>query len=272
MAEVICPAYIGRIGRMTPTPCIQEISVDNEQRAVFGGGAGSLSPRRVRVQGPGGRSWKMSRERWLPHENSALFSLARKQSLYGGSYRVIPCDALEHNLLTPRATEELWDWTGLSVGPIESFPFVDPGEAWGAAMMGRASLGNAANSPRVPLPKVGRLWAKVHLAGVGELVLRYRSASGATTDHVMPFSIPQAGGLKRFGGTELMLGGHVSAEVLVRSTVEAPVYFAWPSIAYADHPYVTGRGCDSAYISMPSRTALADYAEGFSYDITEVGV
>lgn len=268
--DVICPAYIGKIGRMVQTPCIQEIGVANEQRVTFGGGAGTLSPRRARVQGPGGRTWSMSRERWLPHENSALYSLARRQSLYGGSYRVIPCDAVDHNLFTPRATEELWDWTGLTVGPLESFPAVNPGEAWGAAMMGRVGGFGTANSPRVPLPKVGRLWAKVHLAGVGELTVRYRSASGAATDHVMPFSVP-SGEMTRFGGTELMLGGHVSAEILISSTIAAPVYFAWPSIAYADHPYVTGRGCDSAYISMPSRTALADYAEGFSYEIVEVG-
>lgn len=265
--------YIGRIGGMVPVGCVSDQGVGSEQRAVFGGGEGTLSPRRVRLQGPGGRAWEMSVGVRDLSAMNAVHSLARRQALYGGSYRVIPCDAVDHNMFTPRASEELWDWTGLSVGPAESFPTVAPGEAVGAMMFGRVALGQAANSPVVPLPKVARLWAYAHVAGVGELTIRYRSAGGATTDHVMPFSLPSSS-LSRFGGTALMLGGHVSVEVLIRTTIEAPVRFAWPSIAYADNPYVTGRGCDKAYLSMPSRDLIGTWGTGLeshSYQIVEVG-
>lgn len=267
-----CPTYIGRIGRMVPTPCIQEIGTSNEQRVVFGGGEGTLSPRRVRLQGAGGRTWDMSRDHWSPHENSALYSLARRQALYGGSYRVIPCDAVEHNMFTPRASEELWDWTGLSVGPAESFPTVAPGEAVGAMMMGRVTLlGNAATSPRVPTVNRNRLYGQVYVAGTGRLsLLSYGTSGGSFAPVVTEFAVPSSG-LTRVTVSRTLTATHASAELQIEATAESPVYFAWPSMAHADNPYVTGRGCDKAYLSMPDRTATTDGAEGFSYQIVEVG-
>lgn len=266
-----CPTFIGRIGRMVPTPCIQEIGTSNEQRVVFGGGEGTLSPRRVRLQGPGGRTWEMRRPGWSPHENSALYSLARRQSLYGGSYRVIPCDAVEHNMFTPRASEELWDWTGLSVGPAESFPTVAPGEAVGAAMFGQVAAGGFATSPVVPVVKSGRLFVAVHVDGVGRLRLRGQDATGSTVwNPSVGFSLP-SGLLQRVKHDGEPPAGVVSVEVRVESLAEHPVHFAWPSVAYADSPYVTGRGCDKAYLSMPDRLAAGDDNEEITYQIVEVG-
>lgn len=273
MESILCPTYIGRIGGMKPTPCVKEISPSHEQRVVFGGGEGTLAPKRARVYGPGARAWSMDRETWLPHENSALFSLARRQSLYGGSYRVIPCDAVRHNLFTPRASEELYDWTGLSVGPAESF-WVDlkmEDDSVEPVMLGRVGLGQTAVSPHVPAVMIRRMWAYLYVSGVGELSYRIWSNAGTSTEVVVPFEVPSTH-LARDGGTFLPPASTVSVQIAVKSTIEAPVYFAWPSIAYADNPYVTGRGCDSAYISMPGRGALTDTIESFSYQIVEVGV
>lgn len=265
--------YIGRIGGMVPAGCVTDMPMMHEQRVVFGGGEGTLSPRRARVQGPGGRQWPVRVDVDELGAYNAVTSLARRQSLYGGSYRVIPCDALEHNLFAPKATEELHNWTGLSIGPNQSFPTVSPGEAVGASMMGRVSAGNTAASPRVPLPIVRRLWAKAFLAGVGTMTLRYFNSSGTATSYDFPFALP-SGQLANFGDTELMFAGHVSAQIAITPAAESPVYFAWPSIAYADNPYTTGRGCDSAYLSMPLHTPDSTWGRGMesvTYEIVEVG-
>lgn len=265
-----CPAFIGHLTRMTPVPCMQEVSSSSGQRVVYGGGEGTLSPRRARLYGPGGRTWDVSRDHWDPHENSSLYSLARAQSLYGGSYRVIPCDALDHNLMTPRATEELWDWQGLSVGPASSFPTVTQGAM--PAMMGRVESGAFAESPHVPVVKPGeRLFFGVHVTGVGEFRVRGFDATGAMTWQASQDFTHLADALNRTMFDRLPLEGVVSVRIRVTATAGHPIYFAWPSIAYADNPYVTGRGCDKAVISIDGRTAVTDNSEGFSYQIVEVG-
>lgn len=267
--------FIGRIGRMMPTGCVAEESIGHEQRSVVGGGAGTLAPRRVRVQGIGARTWGMTVAYHESEVNATLQSLARSQALYGGSYRVIPCDALRSNLMTPRMSDELHNWTNLTIGPQSSFPTVFP-EVY-PAMLGLFSSLSPAVSGSIPVPWESRMWAYMYLSGKGKLVIRgYNVHDQMTVQAEFPFDgatqIP-----RRVGGDFTPTSGTVS----LRFSVEAesfPVHGFWPSVAYQDHPYSVGKGCDAAYITMPSRTPLKTTAgiersrEDISYEIVEVGV
>lgn len=265
--------YIGRIGGMAPTPCVSGWDEETEPRVVFGGGPGTLSPRRARVYGTGSRKWSGSlNDRSFDAANNVR-SLARRQALYGGSYRVIPCDAVDHNLFTPKATEELWDWTGLSVGPASSFPTVSAEGDDAPAMYGRVIPGGRAVSPHIPAVKIARMWGYAFAAGNGNLIYRVHSSSGTYND-VTPQAFSNASGvMSRVGRSFLPFATTVSVQLIVEATTN-PVHFAWPSLAYKDNAYTAGRGCDSAFVSSPNRSVYASWGSGFedsTYEITEVG-
>lgn len=264
-----CPTWIGSIGFMSKTPCIKDIAPVYDQRAVFGGGEGTLSPRRARVNGTGARTWQMTRDVWLPEENSVLFSLSRRQQLHGGTYRVIPCDATDTNMMTPHASEELRGWTNVEP-TIAGIPPMSASDLM-PVMAGIIAPGTTAVGPTVPLPLGGgnTVYSRVHVSGTGTLRLRSFVAGGTSVTVTTAFS----------GSTSVMvpvkrptpaLANHHSCAIEVVATTE--VRLAWPSIAYADTPYVTGRGCDAAFVSVPERSIVTDKHEGFSYVIVEVGL
>ena len=265
--------WIGRIGGMVPTPCVSALSTSHEERATFGGGEGTLSPRRVRIHGVGARTWAAQLTGKQFAQRAEIVSLARRQALFGGSYRVIPCDAVDHNMFTPRASEELWDWTGLSVGTVQSFPSISTGEAF-PMMMGQVAVNRTAWSPRVPLVKRELLYLSAYVEGVTLLRVRGRNAAGAISWQAQAtFSYP-SGTLQRAKFNRVPAEDVVSVEFAVEPAEEHAVSFAWPSIAYADNPYVPGEGCDSAYLSMPDRaiqTTLRGGREDIGYQIVEVG-
>ena len=267
-----CPTYIGKIGAMLPTPCIEEVSASFEQRVVYGGGEGTLAPRRARVYGPGARTWQMDRDRWEPTDNAAIVSLARRQSRYGGSYRVLSCDAVASNMLTPAASEDLAGWSGLTLRTVEQEPTVALGGAF-PSMLGRVGAGGTATSPRVPVPAAGAVYGGLHVYG-GPVAVRVRSRNAlAVQVAVAEVTDPGPSTLRRLL-TDLYVTPDeaVSVEVEVEATGGSAVFVAWPSLAYREGPYTTGRGGDAAYIALQSQSSRHFDWEGFSYEIVEVGV
>lgn len=267
-----CPTYIGTIGSMLPTPCIEEISASFEQRVTYGGGAGTLAPRRARVNGSGARTWQMERERWEPQDNAAVVSLARRQARYGGAYRVIPCDAVASNMFTPQASEDLAGWTGLTIRTPAQEPAVVLDGAY-PGMLGRVAAAGTATSPRVPVPVLGRVYGGLHVFG-GPVAVRVRSRDAlAAQVAVAEVTDPGPSTLRRLL-TDLFVdpADAVSVEVEVEATGASDVFVAWPSLAYREGPYATGRGCDAAYIALQSQSSRHFDWEGFSYEIVEVGV
>ena len=297
--------YIGTAGHMVPVGCLATLDVTTEDRSVMGGGPGTLSPRRVRVAGPGSRSWSMART-GRPRSFAVIESLARRQARYGGVYRVTPCDALEWNMLTPQASEDLAGWSGVVLRTPSQAPGIMFTDGVYPAVMGRVTAGQTATSPRVPLVTPGTLpptgtmlhgcswltpgtsmfdprwvvaYGGLHLAGAGTLSVRTRNADGQViTSTPLTFAGEGPSGdptLSRHMVTFAPEDDAVSAELHVEADAGLDVHMAWPSLAYRDNHYVPGRGCDQAYLSIPGRTVIGTWGDGFedrAWTITEVGV
>lgn len=286
--------YLGRIGDMIPVGCVSDAPVAHEQRMVTGGGAGTLAPRRVRVYGAGARDWSLSVSSGDFARANALQSLARVQARLGGAYRVIPCEAEHHNMLTPQASEELAGWENAPWSWRASFPEVEG--AWADSIipltipfiiggtgglmasgprpagLGKVTAGQTATSPLLPVIKPGEAYAAAYVSGSGGLRVRTYDGAGASTPLTVPFS-GTAGVLQRITLAHTPAAGAVSVRLEVVATTD--VHLAWPSYAHKSTPYTTGRGCDQAWVSLPSRTPVTATGKGLeshTYTIMEVGV
>ncbi|MDO5502158.1 MAG: hypothetical protein Q4G67_03180 [Actinomycetia bacterium] len=301
--------WIGTIGHMAPGPCAATLDVSAEDRVVHGGGPGTLAPARVRVYGPPSRAWAVTAGR-RPAELAVIESLARRQARYGGALRVLPCDAIEHNMLSPQASEDLEGWSGLarvtrpdvagvgsgadsgegspalypstSLYPSSTLypsagtpPRVDLGGVW-PALVGEVAAGTTAPSPRVPVPRAGTLYAAVHVTGnpIVRVIVRDHVGAALVTE-----TLQVTGGTAALTRTVHLPVTAPEAAVSVELAVQAPtmgsgVWVAWPSIAYAATDYVPGRGCDAAWLSSPQRSVAWTWGAGFedhSWTIREVG-
>lgn len=104
--------WIGQPASMRPTPCVSAAPVTHEDRTIFGGGAGTLSPRRVLHVATRGaaRTWQPRYDVSDTHEMASVVQLAHAQRALGQGWRVIPCEAVDTNCLTEQATESLIGW------------------------------------------------------------------------------------------------------------------------------------------------------------------
>lgn len=286
--------YIGRIGDMIPVGCASSAPISREQRAVIGGGAGTLSPRRVRVYGPGAREWSVQVGVREFADSNPLASIARTQARYGGSLRVIPCEAVDHNMLTPQASESLDGWTNVARGWRASFPDLDLtssvipltipfviGGAGGAltslsprpSSLGKIIAAQTAVAPHVPAVKRGTVRAYVYASGSGTLRLRIWDEAETSTTVTQSFT-GTAGVLVRVGVSATLAASAVSMQLEVVAG-GSDIHIAWPSLAHKDNPYTEGRGVDQAYVTEPSRDIYGTWNKGLetvTYQIIEVGV
>lgn len=290
--------YIGSLGAMAPTPCVSALGVGTGSRTVLGGGPGTLAPRRARVGGRGPRSWSATLTGDLSVD-AAVQGLVDRQARAGGAYRVIPCDAVDHNMLTPQASEDLVGWTGLAQVAYPPVPGVYLLEAW-PATLGRAAAGTVVTTPRVPVVRAGTMYLSVHTTGLPTIRAVTRDRDGevvATRDVTMIRTIDvdtvfTESTVLIDGVGEVPVGDVVfrSAPVTVEvdpmdeATVElqvlpaaggGDVWVGWPSVAYARTPYTVGRGCDQAVLAMGDRSLGWTWGEGWqdvSYEVLEVGV
>lgn len=285
--------YIGRIGDMIPVGCVTAAPVTHESRSVVGGGAGTLAPRRVRVYGPGAREWQVSVSVGDFARIATLESLARTQATYGGSYRVIPCDAVNYNLFTPEASESLTGWSDVTRGHRATFdievgsavipltiPFVIGGTGHLSALdprpmsLGFVASGAVGVSPEVPCVKPGTVHGKVWVSGTGTVQLKVWDAVTETPATFSKAFVGSAGVLTRVSISADLAPTAGWMELAVNANGGQAVYVAWPSLAHEEHPYTTGRGCDQAYLSQPSRNPIGAWGGGLeshAYTIMEVG-
>lgn len=290
--------YIGTVGAMSPTPCVSALSVEQPSRTVVGGGPGTLAPTRARVAGVGARSWSARLTGDLGVD-SAVEALARRQARAGGAYRMIPCDAVDHNMLTPAASEDLVGWTGLAQLALPPVAGVYMLQAW-PATLGRAAAGTTVVTPRVPVVRAGTMYLSVHTTGLPlvRAVTRDRAGTVVQTldvtmvrtidvDTVFTESTVLIAGVGTVPvGDVVFRSAPVEVEVdpMYEATVELhvlpaagqpDVWVGWPSVAYARTPYTVGRGADQVLLTMGGRTLGWTWGTGMQdvdYVVQEVGV
>lgn len=287
-------AYMGRIGDMIPLGCVSGEAVSRAPHVSYGGGPGTLAPRRVRVHGPGGRDWSLSAGARGFGASAALESLARTQHTYGGSYRFVPCDALDHNMFTPQASDDMRGWSNVTPGWRASFPDLDLtssvipltipfiiGGAGGAltslsprpSTLGRILAGQTGTSPEVPAVKVGTLYGFVWASGSGTLVLRVTHENASTTTTSQPFT-GTTGVLVRRPVQVALPATAVSVQLEVTAGA-SNIYVAWPSLAHEQNPYTSGRAADQVFLEPPSRDVVGTWGKGLeslSWTVREIGV
>ena len=290
--------YIGTLGAMAPTPCVSALGVGTGSRTVLGGGPGTLAPRRARVGGRGPRSWSASLTGDLSVD-AAVQGLVDRQARAGGAYRVVPCDAVDHNMLTPRASEDLVGWTGLAQVAFPPVPGVYMLQAW-PATLGRVAAGTTVVTPRVPVVRAGTMYLAVHTTGLPLVRAVTRDAAGEVVqtldvsmvrtidvDTVFTESTVLIDGVGTVpAGDVIFRSAPVTVDVdpMYEATVElqvlpaaggGDVWVGWPSIAYARTAYTVGRSCDQAVLVMGDRNLAWTWGAGhqdISYEILEVGV
>ncbi|WP_130012135.1 hypothetical protein [Serinicoccus sediminis] len=102
--------WFGQLGSMVEVMCESRRSRRQEDRWLFAGGEGTLSPVEalmVTQHGAGARRWDLTKANHAIAESNALASLVRAQQLAGQGLRMVPHGAQHMNMLTPGASEEM---------------------------------------------------------------------------------------------------------------------------------------------------------------------
>lgn len=289
--------YVGSVGAMAPVGCMSSLAIDEEARTVLGGGPGTLAPVRARVVDAPSRAWQVAKSGHIGND-AALASLARRQSRAGGSLRFIPCDAVEHNMLTPRGSEDLAGWSGLvehAAAPVAGVYMLD---AW-PAILGRVTAGTVATTPRVPVVRQGVAYLAVHTTGLPLLRVVTRDADGVqvqAVDAQMIRTIEETTVITTStviidGVGEVPVGAvlfrsakiAVTVDPMYEATVELQVlpaaadpdvWVSWPSAAYSQTPYTAGRAADEVLVVPGGRAPAWTWGNGFeesSYRVVEAG-
>ena len=267
--------YIGHVGAMDPTVCLTTLDVTEADRAVHGGGPGTLAPARVRVNGPGPREWAMS-DAGDPGDLAVLSALAREQSIRGGVYRMVPCDAVRHNLYTPDQTGEYSGWSGLAQVTSRAQAGITT-EAVYVPRVAKINRLTWATSPRVPVVIEGVVYGAIHCTADPIVRVIVRDRAGAQTRAVDLRERGVDRGLRRsqFVGVSVDPTTDATVELAVQPQGIAGSWVAWPSLAYAETPYVAGRAAERVHISPPSRSvewAWGDGHETATWTVREVDV
>ena len=292
--------WIGPLGAMVETSCLSGLDVVPEDRTVYAGGPGTLAPRRAVSWGEPLRTWRANIDNATPGELSTLQTMAHMQHKYGGTYRMLACDAHQTNIFTPGASIDFEGWTGpFTIGATYTRLVETVG-------------GGTVLYPESILNQWTQLESGITPHDVQSVVAVTADPDSSGSTLVSPIVPVIPGGPVTFGafGTGTMTiqaqwvdanGDNVgSAETLVNvshgsqlkratPTVNAPTnvagvrmiltngdLYAWPSITWTAgaRRYAVGRGAEAVMLSPINESVIQSTREGqlsgFSYEVREV--
>lgn len=290
--------WVGTLGSMVETPCLSGLAVEQGDRTVFGGGPGTLSPPRAVQWGQPRRTWSCEIDAEEPGGLAALETLAWRQSVYGGTYRLLACDAQNTNLFTPGASLAFAGWSGTftlsslytasaeTVGggtvlyegtpldartPLEGGPPVRTVDSV-AALTITALAGDTLVSPVVPVRPGYPVTLGIFGQGSAVKVsARWVNAAGGTLSTVDLVTVNHAE-LQRVNPSTIAPADAAGVQLVVTGGTR----YAWPSVTWTAGPrrYATGRGAINVVLSPLSESLILATARtqlsSFRYTIREV--
>lgn len=292
--------WIGPLGAMVETSCLSGLDVVPEDRTVYAGGPGTLAPRRAVSWGEPPRTWRANIDNATPGELATLQTMAHMQHKYGGTYRMLACDAHQTNIFTPGASIDFEGWTGpFTIGAtytrlvetvgggtvlypesilnqwtqLESGLVPEDVQSVAAVTADPSSSGSELVSPIVPV--IPGAPVTFGAFGMGSMVMKaiWVDHEGDQVGSTQTLVIVSHGSqLKRATPT---VNAHTSAAG-VRLALTGGTLYAWPSITWTAgaRRYATGRGAEAVMLSPIAESVVQAVRDGqlsgFNYEVREL--
>lgn len=292
--------WIGPLGAMVETACLSGLQVVPQDRTVYAGGPGTLAPPRAVAWGNPYRVWQATIDSREPGQLATLQTLAMMQHKYGGTYRMLACDAHNTNAFTPEASTDFTGWEGVftigatytrlveTVGGgtvlypdsiLNQWTQLESGltprdvQSVVAVTADPSSSGTVLTSPIVPV--IPGAPVTFGAFGMGSMMIRAQwvDANGDNVGSATTLvSVSHGSQLKRATPT-VNAPTNVAG---VRMILTNGTLYAWPSITWTAgaRRYATGRGAEAVMLSPISESMITStrylQRSGFSYEVREV--